>query len=96
MQIHFNNSNLQTTYTTSFILYHLATNPVSQEKLNHEAQILLSAPQSPVTKQILNQAQYAKAVLKESLRLRPVSVGIGRTLDKDAEFSGYSVPKGVR
>lgn len=48
-----------------------------------------------MTKEVLNQAQYAKAVLKESLRLRPVSVGIGRVLQKDAEFSGYHVPEGV-
>lgn len=86
---------MQTTYTTSFILYHLATNPTAQEELNREAHILLATPHSPVTKNVLNQAQYAKAVLKESLRLRPVSVGIGRTLDKDAVFSGYTVPKGV-
>lgn len=87
---------MQTTYTTSFILYHLATNRAAQEELNREARILLATPHSPVTKNVLNDAQYAKAVLKESLRLRPVSVGIGRTLDNDAEFSGYTVPKGVR
>lgn len=56
---------------------------------------MLPNPYSSVTKEVLNQAQYAKAVLKESLRLRPVSVGIGRVLQKDAEFSGYSVPEGV-
>lgn len=91
----FNNSNFQTTYTTSFILYHLATNPEVQEELNREASTLLATPGSPVTKNVLSQAQYAKVVLKESLRLRPVSVGVGRTLDKDAEFSEYNVPKGV-
>lgn len=95
VNIRFNNSNFQTTYTTSFILYHLATNPHAQDELNREASRLLATPNSPVTKNVLSQAQYTKAVLKESLRLRPISVGVGRTLDKDAEFSGYKVPKGV-
>jgi hypothetical protein len=36
-----------------------------------------------------------KAVLKESFRLNPISVGIGRILAQDAIFSGYHVPKGV-
>lgn len=36
-----------------------------------------------------------KAVLKESLRLNPVSVGIGRVLAQDAMLSGYRVPRGV-
>ncbi|CAB4056274.1 DIB [Lepeophtheirus salmonis] len=36
------------------------------------------------------------AVLKETLRLNPVSVGIGRICQtSDAVFSGYSVPKGT-
>lgn len=88
-------SHFQTTYTSSFILYYLANNPAVQEKLYKESCSLLPAPHSPVTKDVLSQAQYAKAVLKESLRLRPVSVGVGRILQKDAEFSGYNVPKGV-
>lgn len=57
--------------------------------------MLLPRLRSPVTKDVLSQAQYAKAVLKESLRLRPVSVGIGRILQNDAQFSGYNVPAGV-
>lgn len=86
---------LQTTYTTSFIVYHLAKNPQVQNTLYDECRALLPNTYSPVTKEVLHQAQYAKAVLKESLRLRPVSVGIGRVLQKDAEFSGYCAPQGV-
>lgn len=36
-----------------------------------------------------------KAAVKESLRLNPVSIGVGRVLAQDAVFSGYHVPKGV-
>ncbi|XP_022918988.2 cytochrome P450 302a1, mitochondrial [Onthophagus taurus] len=81
------------TYTTSFILYHLAKNPQSQQKLYEESLKLLPSPFSAVTKEILSQAYYAKAVLKESLRLRPISVGVGRILEKDTVLSGYNVPK---
>ncbi|KAI7815504.1 cytochrome p450 [Rhyzopertha dominica] len=84
-----------TTYTTSFILYHLAKNEEAQAILHNESQMLLPNMYSTVTKDILNQAQYAKAVLKESLRLRPVSVGIGRVLQANAKFSGYEVPAGT-
>lgn len=86
----------QTTYTTAFLLYHLAKNPDVQENLYKESLILLPKVNSPVTEEVLQEAQYAKAVLKESLRLRPISVGIGRVLQNDAEFSGYLVPQGVR
>ncbi|KAF5298333.1 hypothetical protein FQR65_LT01111 [Abscondita terminalis] len=84
-----------TSYTTSFILYHLARNRLSQSTLFQECRRLLPEPDSPVTKEVLSQAQYAKAVLKESLRLRPISVGIGRILDKDAQFSNFNVPRGT-
>lgn len=43
-----------------------------------------------------NQLSYSKAVLKESFRLNPVSVGVGRTTNTDLILNGYNVPKGVR
>lgn len=43
-----------------------------------------------------SQLSYSKAVLKESLRLNPVSVGVGRTTNTDLILNGYNVPKGVR
>nr|AGT57842.1 cytochrome P450 302a1 [Leptinotarsa decemlineata] len=84
-----------TTYTTSFLLYHLANNQHTQDNLFREAHKLLPQKDTPVTEKILQEAVYSKAVLKESLRLRPVSVGVGRVLQSDAEFSGYSVPSGT-
>ncbi|GJQ70311.1 putative cytochrome p450 [Trypoxylus dichotomus] len=84
-----------TTYSTSFILHHIAENELAQEALYKECRKLLPSPFSPITKDVLAQAQYAKAVLKESLRLRPISIGIGRILDQDTVFSNYHVPKGT-
>ncbi|CAH2014568.1 unnamed protein product [Acanthoscelides obtectus] len=81
-----------TTYTTSFLLYHLAINPEVQHKAYEESLKLLKTPQSAVTEDVLKEAVYTKAVLKESLRLRPVSVGIGRILQNEAVFSTYPVP----
>lgn len=44
---------------------------------------------------ITAEATYCRAVLKESLRLNPISIGVGRILNKDAVLGGYHVPKGT-
>ncbi|CAH0558339.1 unnamed protein product [Brassicogethes aeneus] len=84
-----------TSYTSSFMLYHLAKSQCVQSTLYQESRKLLPNTYSKVTKEVLQEAFYAKAVLKETLRLRPISVGVGRVLHSDAEFSGYHVPKGT-
>ncbi|PSN36324.1 Cytochrome P450 302a1 [Blattella germanica] len=84
-----------TTYTSCFALYHLATNTDKQKKLYEESCRLLPDPESPITTSILAEAQYTKAVIKETFRLNPISVGIGRILPQDTIFSGYCVPKGT-
>lgn len=38
---------------------------------------------------------YTRSVLKETHRMNPISVGVGRILDTDAMFSGFHVPKGT-
>ncbi|XP_076269389.1 cytochrome P450 302a1, mitochondrial [Rhynchophorus ferrugineus] len=82
-----------TAYTTCFLFYHLAKAPSVQISLFDEAKRLLPEKTSPVTEEVLNSARYARAVLKELFRLRPISVGIGRVLNEDAVFSGFEVPK---
>jgi len=79
----------------SFALYHLARNANVQEKLRSEAMALLMKPMSPITADILRNATFTKAVIKETFRLNPISVGIGRILQTDVVLSGYRVPKGV-
>lgn len=86
-----------TTYTTSFALYHISRNQLVQEKLFDEIFKLLPDPNSEITTAMLNsQIPYTKAVLKETFRLNPVSIGVGRILNKDVVLSGYRVPAGVR
>ncbi|XP_049767021.1 cytochrome P450 302a1, mitochondrial [Schistocerca cancellata] len=84
-----------TSYTSSFALYHLAMNPESQKLMHQEALKLLPEKSTPVTSQVLNQASYTKAALKETFRLNPISVGIGRILAHDAVLSGFHVPAGT-
>lgn len=79
----------------SFALYHLARNASVQEKLRLEAAALLTDPTSPITAEILRNATYTKAVIKETFRLNPLSVGIGRILQTDVVLSGYHIPEGV-
>jgi ecdysteroid 22-hydroxylase len=50
---------------------------------------------SPITAETLKNATYTKAVIKETFRLNPISVGIGRILQTDVVLSGYGVPEGV-
>lgn len=80
----------------SFILYHLAKNPLSQEKIYLEVKQFLPKSNSVITSDILAQLKYLKAAVKESFRLNPISIGVGRILPEDASFSGYHCPKNVR
>lgn len=43
----------------------------------------------------MRNALYTKAVIKETFRMNPISVGIGRILQTDVILSGYRVPRGV-
>ncbi len=69
-----------TSYTTAFLLYHLALNPEEQERLREES------GQQP--SEGMKNFRRGKMALKESLRLNPISVGVGRISDQDAIFSG--------
>lgn len=76
-------------------MYHLAKNTDAQEKLRSEATALLKDRTSPITPETLKNATFTKAVLKETFRMNPISVGIGRILQTDVVLSGYRVPRGV-
>lgn len=80
----------------AFALYHLAKNENVQEKLRSEATSLLTDRTCSITAEILRKATYTKAVIKESFRMNPISVGIGRILQNDTILNGYRVPRGVK
>lgn len=78
-----------------FILYHLAKNPSKQEELYKEVKKMFLKPNTPITEDTLAEFKYLKAVVKETFRLNPIQVGIGRILPEDSSFSGYHCPKDV-
>lgn len=85
-----------TSYTTAFAVYHIARNAEVQAKLKDEACRVLATPKTPLSADDLRaEVPYTRAVLKEVLRLNPISVGVGRILNRDLVLSGYHVPKGV-
>lgn len=87
---------VQTTYTSCFLLHHLTRNPAVQKLVYDEAVRLMPQEEDRLdAKQLANNATYSRAVLKESLRLNPISVGVGRNLNTDLILGGYRVPKGV-
>ncbi|XP_008552208.1 cytochrome P450 302a1, mitochondrial isoform X2 [Microplitis demolitor] len=83
-----------TSYSVAFGLYHLAKNLNAQEKLQSEASRLLPND-DPITATTLRGATYTKAVIKETFRMNPISVGVGRILAVDTILNNYHVPAGT-
>ncbi|XP_027209672.1 cytochrome P450 302a1, mitochondrial [Penaeus vannamei] len=80
-------------FSLSYVLYNLATNPEKQEILAEESKSLLEEAGGKVTSKVLAKSRYLKATVKESFRLRPVSVGVGRITNEDTVIRGYRIPK---
>lgn len=83
-----------TSHSLAFMLYHLATNPHAQKKLQEEVDTVLGDAPDLLPKHF-NDMTYLSYVVKESLRIHPVAIGTGRDLQRDAVMSGYKVPAGT-
>ena len=79
-------------YTSGFLLYEVARNHGVAGRIRAEDATNGSAA---AASDRLRTAKFAKNVLKESLRLHPISIGTGRIAVQDCVMSGYYVPKGV-
>lgn len=77
-------------------LYHLAKNPKAQDVLRQELLRLLPDKDTEVTTDILEDAKYLKAVIKETTRLVPATTTNVRRAQKDLVISGYQIPKGTQ
>lgn len=86
---------MQTGRTSGAALYFLAKNPEVQENLRKEMRSLMPNKDSPVTKEVLTNASYLRAVIKETTRIAPIAVGNVRQAIKDMVLCGYQIPKGV-
>lgn len=76
-------------------LYFLGKNKEVQEKLFNEIKELLPNKNTPITAEILKNAKYLKATVKELLRFSPILVGLVRDTTKEMVIGGYKIPKGV-
>lgn len=69
------------------VLLLLAMHNDAQEKVFHELSSILSAENRGFTEQDLPQMKYLEMVIKESLRLIPVALGLARKVKKDLKLS---------
>ena len=81
--------------TSTFLLYHLATNPKKQDILYNEICDIIGSGDECITEAKLNKMRYLKACLHESQRILPATVGTSRIAQKDYVISGYQIPKGT-
>ncbi|XP_065566367.1 cytochrome P450 302a1, mitochondrial-like [Artemia franciscana] len=81
-----------TSYTMGYTLYFLATNKQAQDILRSEVRSVISGS---ICEETLSSLPYLKACLKESMRLNPISIGVGRKAGKNVKIHGYEVPEGT-
>ena len=75
--------------TLGFLMYHLATNPDKQEKLQKECQSLGDC----LSVKSLNELRYLKACIQESNRLTPTIALMVRLIPEEFNLHGYQIPK---
>ena len=78
------------------LMYCLALNPEKQEILRKEVMKILPEKTSKLDVKSFNSVPYLRAVIKESLRLKPLIIGNVRATTSDIVLQGYRIPKGVR
>ncbi|KAF2906011.1 hypothetical protein ILUMI_00164 [Ignelater luminosus] len=77
----------------SFALVMLAMFPEMQDKVYEEVSEVLGSDK-PVEWTDLGKFVYLERVLKETLRLFPVGIGVARSVSKELELDGYILPAG--
>lgn len=78
----------------SCLLYYVSTNKEVQDRLRTEIKSVKLNNETCMAKRLENMP-YLRAVVKESLRIAPVGLGIARKTCVDLILSGYHIPKGT-
>ena len=81
--------------TSTFALYHLASNPDKQQMLYEEICNIIGGKDDAITESKLNKMRYLKACLHESQRIFPATIGTSRIAETDCVILGYQIPKGT-
>nr|XP_043066798.1 probable cytochrome P450 49a1 isoform X1 [Drosophila bipectinata] len=84
-----------TSVAASSTIYQLAKNPDKQQKLLEELKKVFPSREAEINQSVLEQMPFLRACVKETLRMRPVVIANGRSLQSDAVINGYHVPKGT-
>uniref|UniRef100_A0A1B0G778 Cytochrome P450 n=1 Tax=Glossina morsitans morsitans TaxID=37546 RepID=A0A1B0G778_GLOMM len=84
-----------TSVAAASTIYQLARNPLKQEKLYTELKIVFPQNEAEINQYALELLPYLKACVKETLRMYPVVIANGRSLQSDAVINNYNIPKGV-
>nr|WCC58045.1 cytochrome P450 [Pharsalia antennata] len=84
-----------TSIAAASTIYQLSQNAEKQQKLFEELQKTLPNPDSRIDAVAQSNMPYLKACIKETLRMYPVIIGNGRSLQSDTVLAGYKVPKGT-
>lgn len=81
-----------TSNSLQWMLYRIAKDKEIQSKIYNEVEPLLDSPLD--LENFRDQTPYLKAFMREVHRLYPTAPFLARTLDKDIELGGYSIPAG--
>ncbi|XP_059174082.1 cytochrome P450 10-like [Physella acuta] len=87
---------VETTSTAMvWCLYNLAKNPQVQEKIYAEISEAKAANNGSISAEELSRLPLVKAVVKETLRLYPITYATSRNVQEDIELLGYRIPAGT-
>ncbi|KAH9515446.1 Peptidyl-prolyl cis-trans isomerase cyp10 [Bulinus truncatus] len=84
-----------TSSATVWSLYNLAKNPRVQEDLFHQITEAKSKNGGSLSAEEMGKLPLVKAVLKETLRMYPISYTSSRYISDDIELGGYKIPAGT-